>query len=407
MLAADASPGDANALELATTDGPLTPARCAALDSAAGVRALVAHPADGDTRATDSAMLGGLAVLLGAGGDPRVIARLADDGLTLLARLRANAFSLADAEGRSFGVGLFPRAACLNHSCAPNALVQFSTAAPTRAGVTAAVRTTERVKTGQEVTIAYVDIGQPSYLRRAAIRDAGYCFDCACPRCADAENSTFLSVDDESPVSIQFAVTRDDERMSGVTCVTAGCDGLPCVAVDPPAISPRRAYVGLCRKCGARAPAAPATAALRALQAAAASSAALETGYAQAALAAATPALGVAMRALPPSHWALGVVASAVAHAAVGTGDFDTAGAANAAGATAIQAAYPLSHPCAALFSAQAGKLAHYKGHYARAAASFRAALRVLTVTLGDDAELVRDLEIRLAQATTESASER
>ena len=61
---------------------------------------MVAHPAEADTCATDSAMLGGLAMLLGAGGDPRVIQRLSVDGPTLLARLRANAFTLADAEGR-------------------------------------------------------------------------------------------------------------------------------------------------------------------------------------------------------------------------------------------------------------------------------------------------------------------
>lgn len=409
MLIADAKAGDASASSLATTKGPLTPARCAALDSAAGVQAMVAHPAEADTCATDSAMLGGLAMLLGAGGDPRVIQRLSVDGPTLLARLRANAFTLADAEGRAFGVGLFPRAACLNHSCAPNAVVQFSAAAAASSmGVVASVRTTERVKSGDEVTIAYVDVGQPGYLRRAAIRGAGYCFDCACPRCANADNTQFFLIETSphpAPPSIHFPVTHDDEKMSGVACITAGCDGLPCVAVDPPAITPRRAYVSTCRKCGERAPASSATAALGALQAAAASSAELEKGDAQAALAAAAPALGVALRDLPATHWALGVVASAAAHAAVGTGAFDVAEAANAAGTTAIRSAHPRNHPSPALFAAQAGKLAHLKGNYARAVASFKDALRVLSVTLGNDAELVRDLELRLAQATAEEAS--
>ena len=90
--------------------------------------------------------------------------------------------ALAHAQGRTVGVGLYPSAALLNHSCEPSCAVRFDLAA----GAALEVRTTREVDEGEELTIAYIDISRPLAERREKLRKE-YAFLCACQRCSREE----------------------------------------------------------------------------------------------------------------------------------------------------------------------------------------------------------------------------
>ncbi|EQL00233.1 MYND finger family protein [Ophiocordyceps sinensis CO18] len=66
-----------------------------------------------------------------------------------------------------------------NHSCVPNAIVQFIGRK--------AILTAERpIKAGDEIEISYTDYTYPLVKRQQAL--APYCFECSCPRCKDDLN---------------------------------------------------------------------------------------------------------------------------------------------------------------------------------------------------------------------------
>lgn len=71
----------------------------------------------------------------------------------------------------------YPRAALLNHSCAPNCALAFE-------GLILQVRTLREVEAGEELCHSYVELCQPTSKRRLALRDR-YGFHCDCPRCVD------------------------------------------------------------------------------------------------------------------------------------------------------------------------------------------------------------------------------
>lgn len=107
----------------------------------------------------------------------------------LLATLACNAHALSDASQgtlSSYGVGLYPAAAMLNHSCWPSAAAVFR---PRSRGAEAGeagddggdgrrleVRALRRLREGEEATISYVDLCCPRPERRKALLD-GYSFD--------------------------------------------------------------------------------------------------------------------------------------------------------------------------------------------------------------------------------------
>ena len=103
----------------------------------------------------------------------------------MLRRLRANAFAFTDAHGgMSIGFGVYPAAATLNHSCAPNCVLTYGEGAGIR------VRTTSGVKRGDELTHAYVNLAAPTRTRRAELH-AKYAFTCDCSRCVHGARYVF------------------------------------------------------------------------------------------------------------------------------------------------------------------------------------------------------------------------
>ena len=96
----------------------------------------------------------------------------------LMGRLRCNLFSFGDEAGRVIGVGCYPRAAIMNHSCAPNCVVSYG-----KAGALL-VRTACDVGVGTELCHSYADLCIPSRRRRETLRRV-FGFGCTCTRCKD------------------------------------------------------------------------------------------------------------------------------------------------------------------------------------------------------------------------------
>ena len=103
----------------------------------------------------------------------------ASDFASLLRRLRANAFMISDdAAGQTIGAGCYPRAAVLNHSCAPNCVLTCGLGAELR------VRTYCAVPAGTELVHSYVDLTRATAARQRVLH-AAYAFDCVCNRCVN------------------------------------------------------------------------------------------------------------------------------------------------------------------------------------------------------------------------------
>lgn len=75
----------------------------------------------------------------------------AKDLLALFGKLSCNCFNISDQEMNYIGVGLYPLASIINHSCSPNSLIIFE-------GKKAVVRSLEPIEPGTEVifTISFI-----------------------------------------------------------------------------------------------------------------------------------------------------------------------------------------------------------------------------------------------------------
>ncbi|ATY62719.1 SET domain [Cordyceps militaris] len=92
----------------------------------------------------------------------------------ILCKLQTNAFHRFDADLGHVGIFLEPTLAMANHSCLPNAFVQF-------VGRTAVLRAEQRIQSGDEIEISYTDYTSSLSKRQAAL--APYHFECHCRRC--------------------------------------------------------------------------------------------------------------------------------------------------------------------------------------------------------------------------------
>ncbi|OAA80657.1 SET domain protein [Akanthomyces lecanii RCEF 1005] len=98
----------------------------------------------------------------------------ARQAVEILCKLQTNAFHRFDADLGHVGIFLDPTLAMANHSCIPNAFVQF-------VGRTAVLRAECRIQKGDEIEISYTDYTSSLAKRKAAL--APYNFECQCRRC--------------------------------------------------------------------------------------------------------------------------------------------------------------------------------------------------------------------------------
>ncbi|KAK2005622.1 MYND finger [Colletotrichum eremochloae] len=92
----------------------------------------------------------------------------------VLCKLQTNAFSRTEEYFETGGIFLDTTLAMINHSCVPNAMVQFG-------GRTATLRATSFINPGSEIEISYIDQTQPKRKRQHELNT--YHFECSCIKC--------------------------------------------------------------------------------------------------------------------------------------------------------------------------------------------------------------------------------
>lgn len=96
------------------------------------------------------------------------------------------------------GLGLYSTASYLNHSCDPTCVYHF--------GLNGAIvmKAIRDIKSDEQVTFAYVDLYQPSYIRQANLAESYFIDKCACSRCDPAR------------------ARSDDQILGGLKCNRCG-----------------------------------------------------------------------------------------------------------------------------------------------------------------------------------------
>ncbi|KAI8096151.1 uncharacterized protein BX664DRAFT_290861 [Halteromyces radiatus] len=100
-----------------------------------------------------------------------------DDLIRLQSQFQCNAMSVEDEHLFVVGEGIYPVASFFNHSCRPNAAAVFD-------GSLLIIKAIEPIRSGEEITLAYIDIGRSRGYRQRNLRDR-YFFTCDCVRCND------------------------------------------------------------------------------------------------------------------------------------------------------------------------------------------------------------------------------
>jgi SET and MYND domain-containing protein len=114
--------------------------------------------------------------------------RMANDppeAYAFLSRIMMNGFTVSTTEQMGIGIGIYPGASMINHSCRPNAVQSFHFFPPgerTSNIPMLQITTCREVKAGEEITISYCDGTSPRHMRRKELWE-GYKFDCDCFWC--------------------------------------------------------------------------------------------------------------------------------------------------------------------------------------------------------------------------------
>lgn len=105
----------------------------------------------------------------------------------ILSKLCCNLFTITDDFQNEAGIGCYPRAALINHSCEPNCIQRFDHHA------NIVIRAVTDIPRGAELTISYTDTGNPTWYRQQELLRS-YHFHCTCSRCTRADwNDAHLS----------------------------------------------------------------------------------------------------------------------------------------------------------------------------------------------------------------------
>ena len=127
-----------------------------------------------------------------------------------MSRIMMNGFTISTLEQEGIGLGLYPGASMINHSCRPNAVQSFYffpsefQRQETETNVPMLqITTCQKVKAGEEITISYCDNSAPRHMRRKELLN-GYKFLCDCSWCGK---------------------TNEDTRIIGLQCVDSNCRG--------------------------------------------------------------------------------------------------------------------------------------------------------------------------------------
>ncbi|XP_033119963.1 histone-lysine N-methyltransferase SMYD3-like isoform X2 [Anneissia japonica] len=97
--------------------------------------------------------------------------------LHLFGQVTCNSFNICDPEMQSIGVGIYLKSSLLNHSCSPNCTAIF-------VGTTIHIRAVKAISKGEECSISYIDLMNPSHIRQRMLQEQYY-FTCDCTSCQE------------------------------------------------------------------------------------------------------------------------------------------------------------------------------------------------------------------------------
>lgn len=368
----------------------------------------------------------------------------------LLARISCNAHTVCDEELRPVGVALYPAAAMMNHSDAPNVAQTFR-------GKNASFRCLRDVDEGEELTIAYVELVATRAERRAELLE-GYLFDIDDEFLDEARSTvpepTRAALPNGAALVDHGAGTGrppwradpiDDAHLCAVTFRSAAADGgvmvLPARGgvddddddrdsnADPDYSGGLRRVAGnVGSKSTARrfevhvwgylGGADREHTGVRVAEAArlvAEAERGLADGDAAAALRASRRALSLMdaardeddVAALGPSHVLRARALSASSRAAVDIGDFEAAATRARALTPTYRLAYPAAHPPLGLHLAVLAKLEAHLGNVRAAASAAREATAALTTSHGVTSATTREAARVLGESEAELETER
>jgi len=303
----------------------------------------------------------------------RQLVPTAESLVRLLSVLETNAFNISDANMRPIGVGLYPHAALFNHSCNPNAATVFE-------GKTAFVRAIRAIAPGEEITVGYVDLGQPVGLRRKELLEC-FGFECKCERCTEESRP-------------RNPLTR---MATGLRCTSQTCKG--CVDSN----------TWICDACNARISEDDASAIRdelsKAAEARSVADEKMKTGLFAEARENLESVLAVETRLLYPQHYSLMMTHSALLNCCIELHDWKSAVRHCKATIPLFERAYPPNWPVVGLQYFMLGKLQWHLGHTERALLWLRKTKLVLGISHNFDNTVFRQLSELVHQVEVEYAA--
>jgi len=144
--------------------------------------------------------------------------RTIETGIDLLCQAQCNCHTICDEQLTEIGIGLYIAGACVNHSCCPSAIVLYD-------GHTQVFRATRDIAPGDEITISYIDLAQPTGVRRSRLQK-GYFFQCECQWCLEltardkARNEMLIEMSRTETDDVADTATIGAQAVSGSIATT-------------------------------------------------------------------------------------------------------------------------------------------------------------------------------------------
>ncbi|KAI9136203.1 hypothetical protein BKA69DRAFT_1105683 [Paraphysoderma sedebokerense] len=152
-------------------------------------------------------LVSGLALVKMCVGE-RMIPTDASSFIEMCCKMSTNGFTILSTaeELEPIGYGLYLGASMINHSCNPNAVALFN-------GAKLHVKCIRPIKTGEEITINYVDTLQPTALRRQELK-SNFFFSCSCELCQNHLNGETQS--EEMREAIQSPYSHESPEVTSL-----------------------------------------------------------------------------------------------------------------------------------------------------------------------------------------------
>ena len=139
----------------------------------------------------------------------------------ILSAFTINAMTICDDEFNPLGIGLFPIASILNHSCDPNVSIRFNPRSKS-----AEIRTLRDIQCGEQLFINYTDITVPRFMRQRILQ-SDYHFECQCTLCRQSTDNESIESDHgiRTLSVVDSNSSRQSHRENELLCLEVICPG--------------------------------------------------------------------------------------------------------------------------------------------------------------------------------------